>query len=51
VLSIAVFFALLGWGLGLVGVTAALLALVSGRAVGNLVLVGWVRRLLRRPQP
>jgi progressive ankylosis protein len=50
VLSIAVFFALLGWGLGLVGVTAALLALVSGRAVGNLVLVGWVRRLLRRPQ-
>lgn len=48
VLAIAALFVLLGWTLGVTGVTSAMAALVGGRAVGNLVLLGWVRRLLAR---
>lgn len=43
---IAGLFALLGWGVGVVGVTAAALALLGGRAAGNLYLLAPVRRVV-----
>jgi progressive ankylosis protein len=46
--TIAVLFSTLGWGLGLVGVTAAMLALLGGRLAGNVYLAAGVRRVLRR---
>ncbi|MDX1578340.1 MAG: hypothetical protein R3266_07635 [Gemmatimonadota bacterium] len=45
---VAVAFAALGWGVGLVGVTAAFVALVVGRSAANLYLIGPVRRALAR---
>jgi len=48
--AIAVIFPLLGWRLGLVGVTAAVAAFLAGRLAGNLYLVApCVRRLRTRP--
>ncbi len=47
VIGIAVLFPLLGFGVGLVGVTAAVLAFLGGRVAGNLVLVLPVMRALR----
>ena len=44
--AIALVFATLGWGLDLVGVTAAILAFVGGRLTANLYLSGRVRGLL-----
>jgi progressive ankylosis protein len=40
VATIAAVFAMLGWGMGVVGVTAAMAALVTGRFVANLFLLG-----------
>jgi progressive ankylosis protein len=45
--TIAVLFPLLGWKLGLVGVSAAAAAFVAGRAAGNLWLVGPCREVIR----
>jgi hypothetical protein len=44
--TIAVLFVVFGWYMGLVGVTAASVALVGGRSVAALYLWGRVRRLL-----
>ena len=44
VTGIAVLFVVLGWGLDLTGVTAAMLAMVGGRLAGNLYLRGDVKR-------
>ena len=44
--GIALLFALFGWGLGLMGVTAAMAAMVGGRTVGNVFLQGSVRAVL-----
>jgi Na+-driven multidrug efflux pump len=51
--TIAVLFVLLGWVAGLMGVTAAVAAMVGGRAAGNLFLMGSVRAVLhgRREHP
>jgi O-antigen/teichoic acid export membrane protein len=46
VATIAVLFIFFGWHLGLVGVTAASVALVGGRSVAALYLWGRVRRVL-----
>ncbi|CAN5761185.1 hypothetical protein BH23GEM9_BH23GEM9_36650 [soil metagenome] len=46
VITIAVAFGTFGWGLGMIGVNAAMLALVAGRVAGNLLLVLPVRRVL-----
>lgn len=43
--GIALFFPLFGWGLGLMGVTAALWALVGGRILGAVFLSVWTRRV------
>jgi hypothetical protein len=47
VITIAALFPLFGWGVGLVGVTAAAIAFLAGRTGGVLFLVGRVRRTLR----
>jgi O-antigen/teichoic acid export membrane protein len=44
---IAVTFATLGWGLGLVGVTAAFLAFVAGRTASNAFLAVRCTRVVR----
>jgi hypothetical protein len=44
---IAALFVAVGWGVGLTGVTAAMIAMVGGRAAGNLYLMRPVRRVLR----
>jgi progressive ankylosis protein len=46
VVVIALLFTILGWGVGMLGVTAAMLALLGGRAAGNLFLAVAVRRVL-----
>jgi progressive ankylosis protein len=46
VVGIGVLFAVVGWGAGLVGVTAAVLALLGGRLVGTLFLARPVTRIL-----
>jgi progressive ankylosis protein len=55
VLTIAGLFALFGFGLDLMGVTAAVGAMMGGRVAGNLVLVYSVRQVLYgqavRPEP
>ena len=48
VVTIAALFPLFGWGLGMVGVTAAAIAFVAGRTGGVLFLFDRVRRTLRR---
>jgi progressive ankylosis protein len=46
VLGIALIFAVLGWGLGVLGVTAAMIAFIGGRLWGNAYLVGPVKAVL-----
>jgi progressive ankylosis protein len=46
VTSIALLFPFFGWGLGLMGVTAAMAALVCGRTLGVIFLTWRVRRLV-----
>jgi len=48
VAGIAALFPLFGWGIGLTGVTAAVLAFLCGRAAGNLFLLRPVRAVLGR---
>ncbi|HUH12736.1 MAG TPA: hypothetical protein VMK65_06480 [Longimicrobiales bacterium] len=48
VAGIAALFPLFGWGLGMTGVTAAVLAFLCGRAAGNLFLLRPVRGVLAR---
>ncbi len=43
---VALLFIAFGWGVGLVGVTAAFLAFVGGRLAANVYLIGPVRRAL-----
>jgi hypothetical protein len=43
---VAILFTLLGWGAGMVGVTAAFLAFLGGRVAGNLYLLPGCRRAL-----
>jgi progressive ankylosis protein len=47
VATIAVLFVILGWGVGLVGVSAAMLALVGGRLAGNAWLLRPVARVAK----
>jgi progressive ankylosis protein len=51
VLIIAATFVIFGWVVGMTGVSAAMLALLCGRAAGSLVLVRPVRRALARSRP
>jgi hypothetical protein len=46
VVTVALLFVTLGWGFDLVGVTAAFLAFLGGRLVGNLYLLPSCRRVL-----
>jgi progressive ankylosis protein len=46
VMAIAILFPLFSWGLGLMGVAAALLAFVCGRVSSVLFLIPWTRRAL-----
>jgi Na+-driven multidrug efflux pump len=48
VATIVALFPLFGWGIGMVGVTAAAIAFLAGRTGGVLFLLGRVRRTLRR---
>lgn len=48
VAGIAALFPLFGWGIGMTGVTAAVLAFLGGRTAGNLFLLRPVRRVLGR---
>lgn len=48
VVAIAALFPVLGWGVGLVGVTAAAVAFLCGRCAGNLYLMRPVARTLPR---
>lgn len=48
--AIAALFPVFGWGAGLMGVTAAMLAFVAGRLAGVLFLAPGVRAALRRVQ-
>ena len=48
VLGVALLFPLFGWGAGMVGVTAAVLAFLGGRLAANSYLLRPVRRALRR---
>jgi len=50
VAGIAIGFPLLGWKLGMVGVTAASMAFLVGRLASNAYLVSWSRAVLR-PSP
>jgi hypothetical protein len=47
VATIAVLFVIFGWGTGLVGVSAAMLALVGGRLAGNAWLLRPVARVAK----
>jgi len=47
--GIALLFPLLGWKLGVVGVTAAVSAFLVGRAAGNLYLIAPCLQALRGP--
>jgi progressive ankylosis protein len=47
VASIGILFVLFGWRVGLIGVSAAMLALVGGRLMGGAFMVRPVRRVLR----
>ena len=47
VAGVAVLFVGLGWGVGLIGVTAAFIAVVGGRAAGDVFLLWSTRRMLR----
>jgi Na+-driven multidrug efflux pump len=47
IIGIAILFAIGGWGIGLVGVTAAFLSYVGGRTLSTAYLASRVRRLLR----
>jgi len=47
IIGIAILFAIGGWGVGLVGVTAAFLSYVGGRTLSTAYLASRVRRLLR----
>jgi progressive ankylosis protein len=49
VVAIATLFIVFGWGAGMTGVNAAVLALMGGRAAGNVFLIWPVRTVLRRP--
>jgi hypothetical protein len=46
VVAVVLLFLVLGWGLEMTGVTAALLALVGGRGAGNLYLRRDVKRAM-----
>jgi hypothetical protein len=46
VLGIALIFAVLGWGVGVLGVTAAMVSFIGGRLWGNAYLAGPVRAAL-----
>ncbi|MDX1674219.1 MAG: hypothetical protein R3314_05385 [Longimicrobiales bacterium] len=48
VVTIAALFPFFGWGIGMVGVTAAAIAFLAGRTGGVVFLLGRVRRTLRR---
>lgn len=48
VAGIAVLFPILAWSAGMIGVIAAMLALLGGRVAGNLYLVRPVRQVLRK---
>jgi progressive ankylosis protein len=48
VVGIAILFPVLGWGAGLAGVTAAMLAFLGGRIAGVLFLTGGAVRAVRR---
>ncbi|MFO7894891.1 MAG: hypothetical protein R6U63_14250 [Longimicrobiales bacterium] len=48
VVTIAALFPLFGWGIGMVGVTAAAIAFLAGRVGGVVFLLGRVRRTLGR---
>jgi progressive ankylosis protein len=49
VVVIAALFALVGWGLGMTDVLAAMIALLAGRLAGTTLLVAPVRRVLAGP--
>lgn len=51
VLTIAVLFAVLAWGVGLVGVTAAFIGLAFGKTASTLYLIPATRRALRDGPP
>ena len=51
VLGIALLFPLLGWGVGMIGVSAASAALVGGRLVGNAWMTAPVRSVVRGRLP
>ena len=52
IVGIAILFSALGWGVGMVGVTAASIAFVGGRVGGNLFLLRPTARVLARdPSP
>lgn len=51
VMGIAVLFVALGWGLDLVGVTAAFLAFLGGRTASVLYLVGSAADIIRKANP
>jgi len=46
VASIAILFAIFGWGVGMFGASAAMLALLGGRVAGAVVLIRPLRRVL-----
>jgi hypothetical protein len=48
---VAVGFPILAWGLGIVGVTAAVIAFVAGRLIGNLFLIRPCVRVVRWASP
>jgi progressive ankylosis protein len=48
VVAVATLFITFGWGVGMTGVNAAVLALMGGRGAGNLFLLWPVRQVLRR---
>jgi predicted benzoate:H+ symporter BenE len=51
VAAIAGLFLVLGWGVGLVGVTAAFIALTAGKLVSTTYLIPYTRRALRDGPP
>jgi len=51
VCGIALLFPLLGWKLGMVGVTAAIAAFLAGRGAGNIFLIAPCVWMLRRARP
>ena len=51
VVGIALLFIVFGWGVGLVGVTAAFLAFLGGRVAGNVYLIRKCALMLRNRWP